>query len=127
MKKSKTCPIQLSISQQIELKELQRSNLLKSNNFEAADFEGSTRATLIDELWFIANQVGLPELFLFNNELVADDDHCFHELLCVDSIESAEPIDYLINGFEEANKTGWREFDPLYRNLGDYEPKSLGF
>jgi len=104
---------------------------INPNNHEVAEIKRAIKATLIDELWFIANQVGLPELFLFNNEPVADDDHCFHELLCVDevvdSMESEEQVDDLISRFEEANKTGWKEFAPLRRNLKDSEFKSLGF
>ena len=77
-------------------------------------------AFLPDKL-FIANQVFIPEQFLFISGKFTKFDHCYHEF---DSVEICQenPTDDLgrsINDFlkvvEQVSKQGWEEFDILER------------
>lgn len=70
---------------------------------------------------FIADQVSIPEKFLFINEKLTRDDHCFHKF---DSVEICEEdatdalersIDDFLLDVEEAAKQGWKAFDILDR------------
>lgn len=81
------------------------------------------KAALDDGQWFIAGQVGVPEVFLWDGgEYEAnEDDHCWHELIDV-SATDAVPTDVQGRTFaafvaqvEAAGRTGWDEFDPEER------------
>ena len=89
---------------------------LTVNEIEAKLIEGF----LPDKL-FIANQVFIPEQFLFTSGKFTKFDHCYHEF---DSVEICEenPTDGFersINDFlkviEQVSKQGWEEFDILDR------------
>lgn len=73
---------------------------------------------LDDGEYFIAHQVGLPEVFHWlNGEYeVTDDDHPWHEFCGVEETDSPVThdmtIDDLLKKFEAANREGWKEFGP---------------
>ena len=80
------------------------------------------RKTLLDGIWFVADQVQLPELFLYEESKVTVADHCLHELVVVQAFigeakpeEIAGSIDCLIARFVEAENRGWVLFDPNVR------------
>jgi hypothetical protein len=70
---------------------------------------------------FIANQVFIPEKFLFINEKFTRYDHCYHEFDCVevceeDSTDSlGRSIEDFLRDTETASKQGWKAFDILDR------------
>jgi hypothetical protein len=80
---------------------------------------------------FIAHQVRIPDLFLYETGQFTDLDHCFHEF---DSLATthlqpnekfARSISEFIDEVGAASKTGWKAFDPYRwkaRNLGDHTP-----
>lgn len=78
-------------------------------------------AALDKDGYFIAHQVGLPELFFIGS--MDADDHCFHELAEVST--TAEPpddplgrtIDDFATELEHTSKSGWVGFDVWERQV----------
>jgi hypothetical protein len=69
---------------------------------------------------FIAHQVGVRELFLFNDGSIMSADHCYHEYDSVEEVEGAlnlqeRTIAAFLRGFEQGAQEGWKAFDPLDR------------
>jgi hypothetical protein len=66
---------------------------------------------------FLADQVRVPEVFLFREGCATSDDHCFHEFRSVEP--TSEPahdkhhrsISQLVAEVERESATGWRCFD----------------
>lgn len=76
-------------------------------------------ASLDGNQWFIADQIGVPEEFLFPRYEVNDNDHCWHEFGHVEPTHS-EPTDKrtiteFITVVESAAADGWKVFDPIIR------------
>ena len=75
------------------------------------------RECFLQECLFIADQVRIPECFLFADKLATSDDHCFHEFEVIDT--TTEPPDDLqsrsISQFvwevKRAFARGWTAFD----------------
>jgi len=70
---------------------------------------------------FVANQISIPEKFLFENGEFTKYDHCFHEFDCVEICQE-NPTDDLersiadfLKAVETASKYGWKAFDILER------------
>ncbi|MCP1674560.1 hypothetical protein J2T57_001662 [Natronocella acetinitrilica] len=104
--------------------------------------EERLRKTLDDGEYFIASQVGVPEVFLWSAEadydpddeetfpddlgpgkyVVSDDDHSWHEFSCLEAIDAeavspddrkaAREIGEFLAAFERAAKRGWKPFEP---------------
>jgi hypothetical protein len=70
---------------------------------------------------FIADQISIPEIFLFINEKITKDDHCYHEFDCIEICEedATDSLERSISDFlrevETASKQGWKAFDVLDR------------
>lgn len=69
---------------------------------------------LIDQVWFVAHQINIPNLFLFDSFKPNDADHCYHEFVSVQTqtkgleLDSTEgSIDELITRIENASTNGW--------------------
>ena len=81
------------------------------------------RNVLWPEDLFVANQIRVPEVFLFAKGDISSDDHCFHEYYGVEK-SAQTPSDkygrtaseFVAEIITEA-KNGWRVFDPLERML----------
>lgn len=108
------------------------------DNVPLAEAQAAIIATIEAEEFFIAHQVGLPELFLWDPDAdynpddestfpadlgpgkyaIRDDDHCYHTLNDEDFIETeAEPtieitLQQLVKRFQKAEKDGWKIFKP---------------
>ncbi len=69
---------------------------------------------------FIAAQIGVPDVFLYEEGDATEDDVCFHEFDSVECAEDAstDPMDRTIVEFLEAVESssgmGWKSFDPLF-------------
>lgn len=68
---------------------------------------------------FVAHQIRIPPVFLWNEIAANDDDHCFHEFASVE-LTDEQPDDLNLRSIEEfivemevASKCGWRVFDLL--------------
>ncbi|MDB2686634.1 hypothetical protein N9Y42_05435 [Mariniblastus sp.] len=88
----------------------------------AVEIESTIQSTLIDKSWFIADQIGIPQLFLFLDGIVTDNDHCLHEFIGVESMlressdDAHDSIENLLESFKKSSETGWKQFDPLERS-----------
>jgi hypothetical protein len=80
----------------------------------ADDLTARLKRALHDDLWFIADQLHLPELFF---ETANTDDHCWHEFVAItptgDAVTDvhARPFTAFVEDVERAAAEGWREFD----------------
>lgn len=87
--------------------------------------ENALTEALLEDGLFIADQVRVPELFLFANGELSFDDHCYHELDAVRAIEkeSTDPhlrtIRQFLSEVIQQGRKGWRVFDP-YDSKGSY-------
>ena len=77
------------------------------------------RSCFEQESFFIAHQIGIPELLLYADEPITDDDHCYHEYQSVEEIEdehSANPaltIGEFLTAVQTSAAQGWKAFEPL--------------
>ena len=76
-------------------------------------------ASLDEDGWFVADQINIPEAFLFPRYEVNENDHCWHEFSYVEATHS-EPTDRrtiteFLAEVERAAAVGWRVFDPIQR------------
>jgi hypothetical protein len=79
--------------------------------------------SLVSHFWpeglFIASQVNVPELFVFDDYPLNPDDHCFHEFASVECSDGAvtdrfgRSIAEFMRDVEVAAEAGWEVFDPL--------------
>lgn len=75
--------------------------------------------------YFIAGQVGIPEVFLYDGISLDDDDHCWHEMCRVspsaeafaDTKTDTRTIDEFITDVEKASRDGWELWNP---NIQDH-------
>jgi hypothetical protein len=83
---------------------------------------------LLPDGLFIADQVRLPEAFLFTEGNATSDDHCFHEfalaeLTLEDPNDSrTRTISQFMKEVEREAKQGWTPFDPhekLHQKISD--------
>ena len=91
------------------------------SNPDGLTLEAVTKALEDDFLQdglFIAHQIRIPEVFLFDQGDASSDDHCFHEL---DSVEASleaptdghsRSISQFIAEVNREAKRGWLAFDP---------------
>lgn len=110
--------------------------LANPENIPLATIKQAIESSLDDGSYFIANQVGLPDVFLWErgvsydpdnppagltpgHYMIRDDDHCWHTftgLLETDLPASEDvpiSIGELVQAFQQASADGWDEFDVL--------------
>jgi hypothetical protein len=94
------------------------------------------QAALSEEKYFIASQVGIPEVFLWDENAEYDrdnppsnlkagdymlsvDDHCWHEFSDYELVEfkpnDSRTIQQFVEACEAAAESGWEDFDPNLR------------
>jgi hypothetical protein len=83
----------------------------------------SAANSLVEHFWpeglFIAGQVNVPEVFLFDEYPLNPDDNCFHQFDSVDATEDppddrlGRSVGEFIRDVESAAREGWEVFDPL--------------
>ncbi len=75
----------------------------------------------IPDSLFIADQIRLPELFIYNEEPMNPDDHCFHEFFNVEESDKdaddphCRTITNFIAELEGEQQSGWCVYDPWER------------
>jgi hypothetical protein len=83
-----------------------------------------TEAFLEDGL-FIADQVRVPDVFLFADGQLSFDDHCYHEFETVRTTDRnstdayARTIGEFLSEVTQQSQRGWRVFDP-YDSKGSF-------
>jgi len=81
--------------------------------------EKALRERLLPDGLFIARQIRLPELFLFREYPITQDDHCFHEFNSIEvtgepaTDEFGRSTAELLSEIGKEGQEGWRTFDPL--------------
>lgn len=104
------------------------SNFKKWNHIVFANSKGLPIHFIFDQITramlgglFIADQIRLPEQFIYNSEPLNPDDHCFHEFSKIEETDT-EPndpfhrtIEDFINELLRAQEEGWQVFDPWER------------
>ncbi|UWX58679.1 hypothetical protein NY406_05300 [Chlorobaculum sp. MV4-Y] len=76
---------------------------------------------------FNADQVGVPEVFLFDDEeySLSADDHCFHEYNSVEAVDASREdinlqycsIGEFVKDVENFSCQGWKVFDPWEKSF----------
>lgn len=90
-------------------------------NLALNEIEAKLIEAFMQDKQFIADQIAVPEKFLFVNGKFTKYDHCFHELDCVEVCEENQTdtldrsIAEFLNDVESASKQGWKVFDVLER------------
>jgi len=95
-------------------------NVVFSNpeQFRSSAIEQALTEMFLEEGLFIADQVRVPEVFLFANGQLALDDHCYHELGAVLTTDKnptdlhARTISEFLSEVTQQAQRGWRVFDP---------------
>lgn len=83
------------------------------------EIDNQLRGSFDQQCLFIAHQIGIPEVFLYADEPISDDDHCFHEYDSVSEVEqedSAIPTQTVTEFLKTVHVCafeGWKAFDPL--------------
>lgn len=76
------------------------------------------RESLFDKEFFIASQISIPDVFLWNNKrtYMEDDDHCLHTFLSLETTDEMvtdnRSFEEFLESFEAADREGWELFDP---------------
>jgi len=80
------------------------------------------QGAFLDGDLFVAQQVRIPEVFLFADGDATSDDHCFHEFdtttlttQAADDTYSRSIKEFIAEVEQQANR-GWAEFDPRERS-----------
>lgn len=87
--------------------------------------EKALAEAFLEDGLFIADQVRVPEVFLFADGELAFDDHCYHEFDGVRATEkeSTDPrvrtVSEFVSEVNQQGGRGWRVFDP-YDSKGSY-------
>lgn len=80
--------------------------------------EEALREAFLEDGLFIADQVRVPEVFLFANGGLSFDDHCYHEFDAVRTTDKGSTDVHLRTAGEflaevaQQGRRGWRVFDP---------------
>lgn len=88
------------------------------NNLSIDEIDNKLRNNFDQEIFFIAHEIGIPELFIYIEKALNEDDHCYHEYDSIEEIQINEEISdsITINKFIEkvknAHMKGWKAFDP---------------
>lgn len=90
-------------------------------NLDIKEIDAQLRKCFEREAFFIADQVDVPNVFIFATENLNSDDHCYHEYAEVESIVSLESevenrtIKEFLNQVRMASEHGWIAFNLLDR------------
>ncbi len=89
------------------------------NNLLLAKIDSRLRKVFFQGEFFIAEQIGVPDVFLYLNDDISVDDHCFHEFESVEETTEAptDPRGRSITGFikkvEHEAQQGWHAYNPF--------------
>lgn len=96
-----------------------------SEQIECEVIQKALTAAFLEEGLFIADQIRVPEVFLFANGQLSFDDHCYHEFDAVRATDE-QPSDLhrrtageFVAEVVQQRRRGWRVFDP-YDSEGSY-------
>ncbi len=81
------------------------------------------RAAMMVDQTFVADQIGVPEVFLFRSRFATDSDHCYHEFCVIEETHESpddvidRAIEQFVDEVESAARQGWQGFNPLERDF----------
>jgi hypothetical protein len=90
-----------------------------------AAIEKTLAEAFLEDGLFIAEQIRVPEVFLFANGDLSFDDHCYHEFDAVRTADAGSTdvhlrtIEQFLLEVVQEGRRGWRVFDP-YDSKGRY-------
>jgi len=96
-----------------------------SEQIECDAIQKALTAEFLEEGLFIADQIRVPEVFLFANGQLSFDDHCYHEFDAVRATDEQpsdlhrRTISEFVAEVAQQCRRGWRAFDP-YDSEGSY-------
>nr|WP_245153445.1 hypothetical protein [Chlorobaculum sp. 24CR] len=109
------------------LEALLRGSFINPEGLELDEIHNRLEKSFDMGCLFNADQAGVPEVFLFNDEEYSlnADDHCFHEYDSVEAIDaSREDIDLqsrsigeFVTDVENFSRKGWAVFDPWEKSF----------
>jgi len=91
-----------------------------SEGLGVADITVTLRRALVGGDLFVAHQIQVPELFLYEKSEANSDDHCFHEFYKLEYTGEppTDPYHRSAREFlEQVLATGWEPFDPFDREF----------
>ena len=89
------------------------------NHLTLQEIDKCLRLAFDQEIFFIASQVSIPEVFLYGNTSLNEDDHCFHEYDSVELINELlssfpqKSISQFLEQVKHISKSGWQAFNPI--------------
>jgi hypothetical protein len=96
-----------------------------SEQIKSVAIQQALTEAFLEEGLFIADQIRVPQVFLFANGQLSFDDHCYHEFDAVRATDE-QPSDLHKRTISEfvaevvrQQRRGWRVFDP-YDSEGSY-------
>jgi hypothetical protein len=90
-----------------------------------SSIERELRNAFLEDGLFIANQIRVPEVFLYAGREISFDDHCYHEFsrVCPTTKNADDThrrsIGNFISEVNRESQLGWQVFDP-YDSEGSY-------
>lgn len=94
------------------------------NELSLTDIDTRLRKAFDMGCLFIADQIQIPEIFLYANGDVIAEDHCFHELYSIE-LSTDRPTDvnqrsigFFVEQVEKESRRGWRAFNPCDKVVG---------
>ena len=95
-----------------------------------SEIDARVRIAVDQEIFFIANEVEVNELFPYLDGDLTEDDHCYHEYYSVEETmeKMTDQMNRTILGFlkqiEGASKSGWHAFNPKDRCFSNIHSNS---
>ena len=91
---------------------------LNPDNLTCERVEETIRQSFLEEGFFIASQIHLPDVSFYSGGSISLDDHCYHEFHSVEATHD-DPSDALKRSIGEflaevlrGSQAGWKVFDP---------------
>ncbi len=92
---------------------------LNPDGFDLEEIDKRLKMAFDQETLFVAHQINVPEVFLYAEQTLNDNDHCFHEYDSVDlttrlnSRTDGRSIKQFLEQVELASISGWNVFNPI--------------
>lgn len=100
------------------------------DNLSLDEIDRSINSSFLPDKLFIANQISIPEKFLFVEGNFTEHDHCYHEFDYIESCKE-QPTDILnrsvasfLKEIRLASEQGWKAFDILEYVQGNLEKRT---
>jgi|SRR5215469_6741309 len=95
------------------------------DNLSAESIVGMLRKSFLEGCLFIADQIGVPNCFLYTRGNASSNDHCFHEFERIEATpqgpndSTGRSINEFVKEVKLQASLGWKVFDP--HSIDDFE------